>query len=315
MQIFDLSSEKTYFTQIPNIIDDLGLTPIIFRFYIKLKRTAGDKGCCWKSTRTLAAELGVSIGTISKLKKELEKPFDLLGGKSLIRIEKGDIQKNETDRIYITDIWPENMLYFTKISAPCSSQETGVFSGGNTPVSWSEQKKNPIKKNPIKNPPPTSPKANPSKLAKLEEEEKIYACVKEVNLNSEERKRICKFPEKLVNQAIKYAYHPTTRDTQQHIGRIMHFLKNPKLYEEHMKTLDKPLRQKKPFLDEIKEAFKKGEFYQGYECLMDNIGIGFLKPGSHSQPYSVHWKDFRFKEKFYEILKKLSIMSPLTGEI
>ena len=62
----DVLTRKAYVAQIkiPNIVLDMGLPATAFRLYVHLKRTAGDGGECFKTTRTLARELGVSQGAI-----------------------------------------------------------------------------------------------------------------------------------------------------------------------------------------------------------------------------------------------------------
>ena len=145
------------------------------------------------------------------------------------------------------------------------------------------------------------------------EEDRIYSCLENLDLTLAEKKRISSYPEELVKQAIKYAYHSTTKNTHQHIRRIMHFLKNPEAYRDHMKVIDAPVPSKKSFITNIKEFFRKGQFYQGYECLIDDFGISFLKTG-HLQPYSVHWKDILFKNKLLELLNRLKINIPIFCE-
>lgn len=112
-EVRDESDLKHYFTQTPNIIFELGLTPYELTLYLHLKRTVGGgtAGVCWKNTRTLAQETGMSAGSVSNAKDALQKPREMLGGKSLITVESGRVA-NSSDRITIEDIWPENMAYF-----------------------------------------------------------------------------------------------------------------------------------------------------------------------------------------------------------
>lgn len=96
-----LAIPKKYFTQLPNVIDDIELSLIAFRLYVHLKRVAGDNGNCYQSSNTLAKACNMSMGAISKAKGELEKAG------LIIITEKKDKLKSYHD-ITITDIWGKN---------------------------------------------------------------------------------------------------------------------------------------------------------------------------------------------------------------
>lgn len=109
-QYQDLSSSHNYRTEIPNIIFHMNLTPWEFKAYCVIKKTAGDRGVCFKSNSTLSHEIGCSIPFTIDLKKELVRL-------NLIKITK---RKNEKggdlpDLIQIKDIWPQNMEYMGKL--------------------------------------------------------------------------------------------------------------------------------------------------------------------------------------------------------
>ena len=106
----DLSSSHNYRTEIPNIIFHMNLTPWEFKAYCVIKKTAGDRGVCFKSNGTLSHEIGCSVPFTIDLKKELVRL-------NLIKIIK---RKNEKggdipDLIHIKDIWPQNMEYMGKL--------------------------------------------------------------------------------------------------------------------------------------------------------------------------------------------------------
>jgi len=105
---------KKYRTEIPNVVFTLGLDPYALSLYCHLKRTTGaaDGGLCYKSTRTLADETGMSAGKVSEARAELEKPRDELGGKALIAVERPKDQ-SKTVNVVCEDIWPENFGAFT----------------------------------------------------------------------------------------------------------------------------------------------------------------------------------------------------------
>jgi hypothetical protein len=126
-----------HYTSIPNMVDDLGLSPYAFRLYCHLKRVAGELGACWQSTNTLAEACQMSMGMISKAKQELTAT-----NPPLIRIERKHKPKPSGDwyhEIKIIDIWAVNSASFSPGERPVSYSE-------NRP-SPHESKKNPIKKN------------------------------------------------------------------------------------------------------------------------------------------------------------------------
>lgn len=129
--------DRKYFTIIPNIVDDLKLSPYAFRLYCHIKRVTGEDGICWQNRDTLAEFCQMSTGQISKVKQELV-------GVGLIRIEKQKKSGGELDVIRVLDIWPENMKQYKTHSYDeiGPSRDDGGPSPGDT-------KKNPIKNNPI----------------------------------------------------------------------------------------------------------------------------------------------------------------------
>lgn len=66
------SIEEGNFITIPDIVDDLNISPCAIRLYIHLKRVCGDGGECTESIETLAKHLRFSKPTIIKAKRELE---------------------------------------------------------------------------------------------------------------------------------------------------------------------------------------------------------------------------------------------------
>ncbi len=142
-KIKDEGDPKKYWTQLPNLIDDMGLSVYAFRLYVHLKRVVGEmeNGECWQSVKTLAENCNMSIGMVTKAKKELD---DL----SLINIEKVKNPRGGRDfhKITIVDIWPENIKKY----ASSSPHELDTSSQDELTSSPHELKKNPIKKNLIK---------------------------------------------------------------------------------------------------------------------------------------------------------------------
>jgi len=114
-QITDEGDAKNYFTQVPNIVFDIGLSYQELALYLHLKRTAGASGRCFKSTRTLARECGMSPTIVVRAKGNLQTRRKELGGKALIVVTekpnpKGGLPYHE---IRITDIWKANTDRFS----------------------------------------------------------------------------------------------------------------------------------------------------------------------------------------------------------
>lgn len=141
-----------FFTEIPNIVFELLSRELISRdafiLYTVYKRTTGQTGKCWKGFRKLGKETGLSQGQISNVRKELQKPFALLGGMPLIEIVKSDPKENKADVVYLNNIWHANFFCFNK-SLTCSPHER-PRSPHEHPRSPGEHKKEHIKKEPKK---------------------------------------------------------------------------------------------------------------------------------------------------------------------
>lgn len=145
-KIIDSGDLRRWRTELPNIVDDMGLSVQAFRLYAHIKRVAGaqDDGRCWQSTKTLAVSCKMSTGKVVEAKQELVKH-------DLITLVRGDQKKSETDNIYINDIWAKNFAHFSP--APCSTSEHPVQQV-NTPVQQVKQRSNPIKNTSNNNTPP-----------------------------------------------------------------------------------------------------------------------------------------------------------------
>ena len=114
-EVQDLSTDRNFFTILPNIIFHLKLDPWTFKAYCVIKMTAGDAGACFKSNSTMAEEVGCSIPTLIKLKTKLVE-------KGLIVIKKRvhPTGGNMPDLIQIVEIWGQNAEYMLKKSKKCS---------------------------------------------------------------------------------------------------------------------------------------------------------------------------------------------------
>lgn len=113
--VTDEGDAKRYFTQLPNIVFEIGLKPLELVLYAHLKRAAGTNGKCFKSTATLARETGMGAGSVSRTKTALEARRSILGNKPLIRTREVSNPKGGKpfQEITITDIWKANTDRFT----------------------------------------------------------------------------------------------------------------------------------------------------------------------------------------------------------
>ncbi|MBE3144015.1 MAG: helix-turn-helix domain-containing protein [Planctomycetes bacterium] len=152
--IVDLGDRK-YFYIIPNLVDDLGLSPFAFRLYCHFKRVAGENGRCWQSTRNLADRCRMSVGAVVNAKKEL-----LEQGFIDIEVTKNPKGGIDFHQIKIADIWQRNLEHAQEqvhsmnlTSSPGELvliQKPYTSSPGELTSSPGELKKNPLKKNPKK---------------------------------------------------------------------------------------------------------------------------------------------------------------------
>lgn len=100
-----------FYFQIPNLVDDYGLSPQAYRLYGHLRRVAGENGKCWQNTKTLSQACDMSDGSVSNAKKELTGtefiPF--------IRIKKVPMKSGFSyDEITVTDLWKLNHDAYSK---------------------------------------------------------------------------------------------------------------------------------------------------------------------------------------------------------
>ena len=108
--IRDAAPQHSFYSQIPNMIDDAGLSPSAFRLYIHLKRVTGDNsGVCYQSSEYMAESCDCSKPTILTAKKEL-----LDAG--LIQVE--EVRPTNGGHAYhlitIVDIWKINEFLYDK---------------------------------------------------------------------------------------------------------------------------------------------------------------------------------------------------------
>lgn len=116
MRIYDESSEKKYFTIIPNYI--LNHSTLYDReVYIQMKRITGEDGECWCSRETLAKQCGISVRRLDKsLQYLLDHDWIRNAGTKKVNTKGGA----QTVVVYkVVDLWKKNMdFYASKGGAP-----------------------------------------------------------------------------------------------------------------------------------------------------------------------------------------------------
>src|SRR5690349_12764433 len=101
-QITDDGDEHRYYTGLPNLIDDFGLSVYARAVYSHMKRVTGATGRkpFDRTTRQIAKHLEISVGAAHNAKKELSDA-------RLIVLEKIQTDTGDGDLSHLTDIWPE----------------------------------------------------------------------------------------------------------------------------------------------------------------------------------------------------------------
>ncbi len=218
---------RTHFTQIPNVVYELlkhrEITASDFLLYSVYRRIAGEEGACWVGTRGLEHQTGLNKTTITKCKKNLSRPFSLLGGKSLIHITPCDRKKEIADTVMIIDIWEENGKAFKKSLTCTISRNRGV------PFQTTEEE--PFKK--IYSPPLSSPqlkKEKPDKEISLrsdEEERSLELLFEDSPLNNRERKKLVDSPHSTEKILQAFEIAKTQKIKKSLMGLLLNILENP----------------------------------------------------------------------------------------
>jgi hypothetical protein len=129
IKFIDCSGDPKFYSQIPNIIFELGLTTIEIALYCFIKRISAHSGVCFMSSINLCEKLVIAPGTLRKSKKILEE-------KKLISIEKKSKKEGGYHIITILNIWNLNNSYFSKKEYAVSKCAPGV--GQNVPTNKKE---------------------------------------------------------------------------------------------------------------------------------------------------------------------------------
>jgi len=95
--IIDQGDLRKYRIEIPNLVDEMGLSVHELRLYVHFKHVAGSNGSCWKGTRALARDCQMSPAKVSEAKRSLAK-------RGLIVIVINNRARGESDVVKIVDI-------------------------------------------------------------------------------------------------------------------------------------------------------------------------------------------------------------------
>jgi hypothetical protein len=149
-EIRDEATPRDFFSQIPNLVDIMELSPYAYRLYGHLRKVAGESGRCWQSTKTLAKACDMSMGKVSASKVELENVYP-----PLIRVESKSFDRGQYHEIAITDIWDINHGFWTGEKITVKTAKGAVFHNMNEWRSQYESLRSPheMKKNPVKEEP------------------------------------------------------------------------------------------------------------------------------------------------------------------
>lgn len=136
----------------------------------------------------------------------------------------------------------------------------------------------------------------------------MHACLATCHdLSDAQKIQLSRASVELVEAAVRYSYHPTTKQYEGNAGRmrqLQHFIKNPELFTETMQNLGKPRSPK----EKILSRFKHGETYNGYEFCHDDKAMWFVVPSAQSlEAYTLKWKAEGFENRLKEMFKKLGI--------
>jgi hypothetical protein len=151
--IQDESSDHKYFSLIPHIIFEIGLSANQIALYMAIKRSAGEKSQCTRSSKNLANQAGLSKSVLYRTLPSLCEINSILK-KPLIKHSSrlthcGD---RDTNLITIIDIWHENFEFIqrgggVKMTLPSVKSTPGVVSNRHQGSVKMTHKEEHIKKN------------------------------------------------------------------------------------------------------------------------------------------------------------------------
>lgn len=117
MKSSDATTEKKYFTQICNLIDELDLSPLAIALYLHFKRTSFNGEFEKNGVKFLKEKYKVGSDKIRAAKDELVK-------NKLIKFNTFDPKLAKPDEAVLVDVWERNHKYFESLNTePIPIQE------------------------------------------------------------------------------------------------------------------------------------------------------------------------------------------------
>lgn len=304
---------------IPKELSKLGLTPTEQFLLSMIDSLEGDAPeYCFASNAYLAKKMDLSESRISyyitKFKRlELIEEVEFNGRRRRLRVlkhnwyrEKIENKKHELKNSK-KELCVNSRSLPTRVHVVCLRENTQhiINTDNKDDIIITPQDDPPkIPDKPIKQPIPAGGNNNNSSI----EEVKKYKCLEKcIDLSTKQKLQLCKYPEPVVEKAVKYCYHEKIklRGPQARIKQLHDFCKNPELYEDTFKNLDNPNGHKN-IKDLITSSLKNGERYNGADFYYDDKGMSFHLINS-MYPYELTWKDADFNNKFIELCKKLKL--------
>ena len=99
-------------TELPNLVDDLGLNIYAHSLYAHVKRRAGDSGKSTAGLRSMAKACGMSPGSAAKARQEL---LDLGLIRRRIEIVRHETGGGRYEVLTAADIWPANFTFYERL--------------------------------------------------------------------------------------------------------------------------------------------------------------------------------------------------------
>lgn len=89
-------------TEVPNVLFDLGISPMAVGVYVYLKKISAGEGFCCEKQPSICRELNIAPATYIKYRKELARGFHALKGKPLIYVTERKKRSGVNDTTKIT---------------------------------------------------------------------------------------------------------------------------------------------------------------------------------------------------------------------
>ncbi len=301
IEIQDLSSNHTFRTELPNILFEIGLHPILIGVYAALKRCAGDYGKCTKSIKTLCSQLQISKNTLKgwinklcEINPILKKPLIISQER---RSEHGD---SDTHCISIIDIWSDNLSYFkdkngggSKIDPPRSKIDPGVGQKLTQGGSKIDPKEEQHKKN-LYEEETTTPKIH-------EDVVDVFSFLKNFSLNEEEviaiKRALKKFSPERINLAAEYSKYETP--TVDLVSMLVWHCKEPIAPISNKKDQKDIVIENKKYAKDIKKNYEA----KNYRIDILQNSIEFVPNSGQISPDVLNFTCKTFKKDIENILK------------